>query len=229
MKLSIVIPTLNESDDIKESLENLKEKISNKISFEILVVDGGSTDNTIEIVNALDYITLIHSDKGRGKQMNTGVTCATGNVLYFLHADSKPPNNFDQLIMSCIKEGKRAGCFRMKFDYKHWWLFLAGWFTQFNLKFFRGGDQSLFIEKSLFQQVGGYPEDAPIFEDYELIRKLYEANEFTVIQKPIITSARRYKENGVATLQYHYWLMYIKKWFGASKEDLYHYYKEKIK
>lgn len=117
----------------------------------------------------------------------------------------------------------------MKFDYRHWWLSLAGWFTKFNVKFFRGGDQSLFVEKQLFNQLGGFPEDSSIFEDYEFIRKLYKYKQFSVIQKTIITSARRYRENGVVKLQYHYWALYLKKWIGVPKKDLESYYKKYVR
>ena len=79
-------------------------------------------------------------------------------MLYFLHADSVPPKNFDQYILDAIHKGSKAGCFKMKFDSSHWWLKLAGWFTQFNWKSCRGGDQSLFVDKKAFENLGGFNE-----------------------------------------------------------------------
>lgn len=229
MKLSIIIPVYNEAATIKNLLLHLQKSLQNPQYCEIIVVDGNSEDTSVAIAKAIKGISVITSPKGRGTQMNYGARIANAETLYFLHADSFPPKHFDRLILGKKKEGHMAGCFRMQFDRKHWWLFLAGWFTQFNLKFFRGGDQSLYIDKQLFNKLGQFPTTYPIFEDYELIRKLYKNNTFTVIQQPIISSSRRYNDNGIAKLQFHYWNMYIKKWFGASAEELLSYYKKNVK
>lgn len=229
MNLSIIIPVYNEATQIQELLFYLLKIAKNRNQIEILVVDGGSIDDTVKKVSQVKGVTLIQADKGRGRQMNLGAKMAKGKVLYFIHADSFPPKNFDALIKSKVQQGNRAGCFKMKFDSNHIWLKLAGWFTQFDIRFFRGGDQSLFVEKKLFSEIGGYSEAYPIFEDFTFIRELYKRSEFCVIQKTIISSSRRYQKNGVARLQYHYWKMYIKKWFGASISDLVAYYKANIK
>ena len=229
MKLSIIIPTYNESKTIGKTLSFLLNNVENLYDTEIIVVDGGSEDTTLKIVDTYKGVKIVHSEKGRGKQMNTAVNATEGSVLYFLHADSFPPKKFDQLILQQINNNNLAGCFKMKFDRSHWWLYLAGWFTQFNLKFFRGGDQSLFITKELFSKQGGFVDTYSIFEDHDFIRRLYKINEFTVIQKPIITSSRRYTDNGIARLQFFYWSLYIKKWLGASNTQLEEYYKRNIR
>lgn len=229
MKLSIIIPVLNEGNTIKKLLVDLHNKLYHQSGIEIIIVDGGSNDDTIKIANSLKNTKVITSPKGRGIQMNNGAEIANSEILYFLHADSFPPIHFDKHIIENINKANLAGCFRMVFDRAHFWLQLAGWFTQFNLKFFRGGDQSLFIEKKLFYKLGSFPTKQPIFEDFEIIRKLYQIKQFTVIQHKIISSARRYNENGIAKLQYHYWVMYVKKWFGASTEELLLYYKNNVK
>ena len=229
MKLSIIIPVFNEAATIQNLLLYLQKAIFNPQSCEIIVVDGGSMDTSVEMALSVKGVTVVTSPKGRGAQMNYGAQMAKAEILYFLHADSFPPKHFDQLILDKKEKGHMAGCFRMQFDRNHWWLFLAGWFTQFNLKFFRGGDQSLYIDKQLFNKLGQFPTAHPIFEDFEMIRKLYVHKGFTVIQKPIISSSRRYTENGIAKLQYHYWMLYIKKWLGASAEELLYYYKKYVK
>ena len=229
MKLSIIIPTYNEAANIQKLLRYLKNSILNLNDCEIIVVDGGSSDDTIQKAQNINGITVLSSKKGRGEQMNHGAKSANAETLYFLHADSFPPKHFDKLILEQVNKKNIAGCFRMEFDRKHIWLKLAGWFTQFNLKFFRGGDQSLFIQKKLFNTLGKFPTEYAIFEDFEIIRKLYANNEFTVIQKRIISSSRRYTDNGIAKLQYHYWMMYLKKWFGANNEILLTYYKKNVK
>ena len=174
-------------------------------------------------------VSLFASEKGRAKQLNRGASEASSNILYFLHADSFPPQGFDDLIISEVKKGNRAGCFRMQFDSHHWWLRLASWLTQFSWRACRGGDQSQFITRELFDAIGGYDEGFIIYEDNILINELFARNEFTVINKKIRTSARLYRKHGVWKLQYHFWTIYVKKWFGASAADLFTYYKKHIR
>lgn len=227
-KISIIIPILNEKDAIGQLLTHLIENSSERNIAEIIVVDGGSTDGSIEIVESFKSVHLIQSEKGRAKQMNLGAKNALGSVLYFLHADAFPPQNFDNLILEKVSEGHNAGCFRMQFDSKHWWLKLASWFTQFNWRPCRGGDQSQFITKTLFDDIGGYDETYIIYEDNILINELYRRKEFVVINKKIRTSARLYKRVGVWRLQFHFLRIYIKRWSGASADELSDYYKRHI-
>ncbi|MDD7888208.1 TIGR04283 family arsenosugar biosynthesis glycosyltransferase [Flavivirga sp. 57AJ16] len=247
--ISIVIPMLNEADHIGNLLAHLLDNASRENISEIIIVDGGSTDGSKEIV--LNYmqafrprskhakkslstlfeeakITCIDAPKGRAKQMNLGAKHATGNILYFLHADSFPPKNFDTLIINEVKKGNEAGCFRMKFNSSHWWLRLAGQLTRLPWKACRGGDQSQFITTTLFNNMGGYNEDFTIYEDNELIARLYERKQFVVIQKWLITSARCYYTNGIWKLQYYYFRIYLKKWMGADANELNRYYKKHV-
>ena len=232
IKISIIIPILNEEKNIISLLEHLEQHSSKKNSFELLIVDGGSTDESVsKIENYIKnhhHIALISSERGRAKQMNRGRLQANGAILYFLHADSYPPKNFDQYLIDEVKNGNLAGCFKMKFNHPHWWLKLASWFTQFNWSACRGGDQSQYITATLFDEIGGFNEDYIIYEDQILIKELYKRNQFTVIQKWICTSARLYERKGIWNLQYHFWAIYIKKWLGADATTLYHYYKKHI-
>lgn len=231
-KISIIIPILNEEKTIVSLLQHLFNHSSVKNISEIIIIDGGSTDQSHHLVS--DYLSvnnkvvLLSSERGRAKQMNTGAKQATGNILYFLHADSFPPNNFDQLIINEVKNDHLAGCFKMKFNHHHWWLKLASWLTHFYWRACRGGDQSQFITKILFQEIGGYDEDFMIYEDNILINELYKRNQFIVIQKWIVTSARLYDRKGIWSLQYHFWTIYAKRWLGASADDIYKYYLKHI-
>lgn len=227
--ISIIIPILNEKDYIGKLLNYLLINSSNANIADLIVVDGGSTDSSQKIVQGFSNVVLLNSEKGRAKQMNLGAKYAQGTVLYFLHADVFPPKHFDQLIIDKVEKGHKAGCFRMQFDSKHWWLRLASWLTQFNWRPCRGGDQSQFITKELFDAIGGYDEDYIIYEDNILINALYKRNEFVVINKKIKTSARLYKKVGVWKLQYHFWVIYVKRWFGADADTLLSYYETNIK
>jgi rSAM/selenodomain-associated transferase 2 len=230
--ISIIIPTFNEENNISRLIWHLKTQATTNCIEEIIIVDGGSSDQTQYITASLIQseadafnIRLINANKGRAKQMNAGAQIAKGDILYFLHADSFPPNAYDRLIISEITKQNLAGCFKMRFDHKHWWLRLAGWLTQFISRACRGGDQSLFISKELFRSLDGFDEQFIIYEDIDFINKLYAKHQFTVIQESsITTSARRYNTNGIWKLQYHFWAIYVKKWFGASAEDLQAYY-----
>jgi rSAM/selenodomain-associated transferase 2 len=259
-KISIIIPVLNEAENIVSLLNHLIENSSSINISEIIVVDGGSVDGTQEkakaFVTSSDFerseklyregnqtvldtkfantnstrtdIYLLNSPKGRAKQMNLGAKQATGDILYFLHADSFPPKHYDEHIINEVSKGNLAGCFRLQFDSNHWWLKLASWLTQFSWRACRGGDQSQFITKSLFDDIGGYDENYIIYEDNMLINELYARKQFIVINKKIRTSARLYKKHGVWKLQYHFWIIYVKKWFGATPEELHNYYKKYI-
>ncbi len=227
-KISIIIPILNEAETIGVLLQHLIFNSSEKNIAEIIVVDGGSSDNSSEIVSKFSNVKLLKSLKGRAKQMNIGAKNASGNILYFLHADSFPPKEFDDNIIREVNKGNIAGCFRMKFNSTHPILIMSQWFTRFNYKICRGGDQSLFVTKEIFDALNGYDETFTVYEDCELINLIYNEYSFTIIPKYITTSDRRYVRNGTWKLQYHFALIHLKKWFGASAEDLYSYYKKHI-
>ena len=226
--ISIIIPTLNEKETIEKLLSTLDENAFDKDLLEIIIVDGGSSDGTIKILEQRTEIILLKSKKGRAKQLNTGAAAAQGSILYFIHADSLPPKHFDSMIINEVKNGNFAGCFRLKFDSKHWWLILAGWFTRFNWSICRGGDQSLFITKALFHQLGGYDESFEIYEDNVLINQLYKKKQFVVIPAHITTSARLYIKHGIWKLQYHFWRIHLMHYLGAKAQDIHQYYKKNI-
>lgn len=231
--ISIIIPILNEVDIIEKLLQHISESASTANILEILVVDGGSNDGSKDLIKTYSEsshfkIRLITSEKGRARQMNTGAHYASGTILYFLHADSFPPKQFDTQIISEVKKGNLFGCFRMKFDKSHAILNISQWFTRFNYKFCRGGDQSLYVTANVFSTLNGFNETYEVYEDCEFINRLYDHGSFTVINDFIVTSARRYNANGTWKLQYHFAVIHLKKWCGYSPKNLYNYYKKYI-
>ena len=230
--ISVIIPVYNEANTIYSFLLYLHKMNSNNI-MEFLVIDGGSTDGTQKIISEFskknEKFKRIDSKKGRAIQMNIGATKSSGHILYFLHADSLPPEKYDKYIIEAIDHGSGSGCFRMKFDSAHWILKIAGWLTQLNWKSCRGGDQSLFVNKNLFFEVGGYNEKLLIYEDNDLIYKLYKCSKFKVVQQWLKTSARRYHSNGIFRLQIHFGIIHLKKYFGATSKSLESYYSKHIK
>ena len=226
-QLSIIIPVLNEENAIDTILRSLRENSTAENINEILVIDGGSEDATISLASN-HKVTVLHSQKGRAKQMNHGAKNASGEILYFIHVDTLPPKDFDKSIIDAVLNKNQVGCFQMKFDSNSRFLGFFAWFTRVNIQLCRGGDQSLFITKSLFEKSGGFDENYVVYEDNEFIGRLYEISPFKILPRHVKTSARRYEERGEVALQYHFGMIHLKNYLGAGPEQLYDYYKRKI-
>ncbi|MEP3372127.1 MAG: TIGR04283 family arsenosugar biosynthesis glycosyltransferase [Maribacter dokdonensis] len=225
--ISIIIPVLNEEKYIKDVLFSISANARTKCIKEILVIDGGSTDQTI--TNAEAYgATVLKSKKGRAAQMNFGTTNANGEILYFLHVDTLPPEGFDKEIIQEFKKGFEVGCFQMRFNSNSPFLKFFSWCTRINHHICRGGDQSLFITRKLFHLLDGFNESYIVYEDNEFIQRVYKLKPFKVISSAVTTSARRYEERGMIRLQYHFGIIHLKHRLGANPKDLYQYYLKHI-
>ncbi len=218
---------LNEEPCLQKLLSHLTQTATPSNIKEIICVDGGSRDNTREIAEQLGTKVIL-SEKGRAKQMNLGAHHATGDIFYFLHADTFPPQNFDQLILNAVDSGFLAGCFRMKFDTRNLFLRFFAWFSRVNLLICRGGDQSLFVERELFEKSKGFNEMYCIYEDTEFIERLYHQTKFKVLAAYVVTSARKYREIGTLKLQFHFAVIHLKKSLGANPDELHRYYTKYI-
>ena len=224
--ISIIIPTCNEEVIIARSLQRLLAITKKSAEIEIIVSDA-STDSTPDILSSFP-VTVCHSAKGRATQMNGGARLAGGDILYFLHADSLPPETFVEDIRSAAAEGKKAGCFRMNFDDNHPLMSLFGWFTRFPLRICRGGDQSLFITKTLFLDIGGFDEALLIMEDYDIITRIERCEQFHILETEVTTSARKYLRNGIIPLQMSFATIHLMYALGFNQEALAGYYREHI-
>lgn len=227
MLLSLLIPCWNEEKTLGLLLDNIEEQAFSFDQLEILVIDGGSSDQTRQIAQNRG-VKLVCSQKGRAHQMNAGAKEASGDILYFVHADSQLPHHFDQKIRKAIHSDRLAGCFRMQFDRAPWILQGFAWMSRFNYPICRGGDQSLFITKSFFEELQGFDEAYTIYEDSEFIRRIYKTGKFKVLPATLITSSRKYKNVGWLYLQTHFGLIHLKYYLGHSPEELAAHYQRHI-
>ena len=221
--VSIIIPIYNEAENLPGFIKALFTALESQF-FEIIFVDGGSQDGSCSIIQSSPQCTLIQSEKGRAKQLNKGAKIAQYPLLYFIHVDCIPPQGFDLIILSHFNSGRKAGCFQLQFDHDHLVLNWAAFATKYNSRFCRSGDQSLFVEKSLFDLLEGFDEGYHICEDVEFIDRIYQLDAFTVLPQKITTSARRFKENGVLRLHFHHGLIHLMRYLGVKPHTLYQYY-----
>lgn len=184
MKISVIIPTYNEEKSIHATLEHL---LTFHKPDEVIVVDGGSTDQTIGL--ASEWVPVVRSSKGRAHQMNIGAARAKGDVLLFLHADTMLPPEGLERIKQNIENGVQAGRYRMRFDDRRWVLRFYETHTRFH--FFSYGDQGFFVTKELFQKLGGFNESVP-FEDIDFYKRVRQVTKPVIVKSPVVTSARRF-------------------------------------
>lgn len=200
MKISIIIPTYNEAENIEKIISYLQgiDKINN---IEIIVADGGSTDKTLELANNKGVTAILSEIKGRAGQMNHGAKSATGDILYFIHADSRPPLSYYNDIETAVANGYNCGCYRSKFDSNNFMLKINSFFTRLNVLFCRGGDQTIFVTKELFDKVGPYKNEMLIMEDYDFLARIRKQGKFKLFNKATVFSARKYDENSWLKVQ----------------------------
>lgn len=229
MKISVIIPVKNEAAGIAHLISYLKTSASSPHSFELIVVDGLSTDSTALQAEQAGATVIIASKAGRAAQMNLGANFAKNDLLYFLHADTYPPKDWDSILLNQFSNSNQAGCFRLAFDDTHPLLRFYAWFTRFDFRFVRYGDQSLFVSKKLFKKVGGFDSSLIVMEDNEIIYQLKRYTHFSILPLNVITSARKYRTNGIFRLQLIFSLIYSGYMFGVSQAVLVDLYKRHIK
>ena len=226
--ISVVIPTYNEEENIAKTIIEIKRRDDEKLISEIIVSDGQSTDNTLLAASNTGATVVVCEKKGRAAQMNYGACIAKEKILYFLHADSIPPKGFTKNIIGAIEKSFVSGCFRLAFDYDHWFLKANCWFTRFDINAVRFGDQSLFVTKDVFGKCGGFDENLLIMEDQEIIHRIKKQGKFTVINGAVTTSARKYIDNGIYTMQGIFCRIWFLYYLGYSQEYLVRLYRKLI-
>jgi len=192
--ISIIIPTRNEADSIGKFLPELVSTPG----VDVLVVDGGSTDNTVAVVKSLG-VQVLSADTGKAAQMNAGAEAAQGDILLFLHGDTRlAPGFVEQVIDALSQPGVAAGAFKLAIDGKGFGLRIIEWLANFRARIMQMpyGDQGIFITTDMFSTVGGFPA-LPIMEDFELMRRLKRKGGIKILALPATTSARRWRKLGV--------------------------------
>ena len=221
-EISIIVPVFNEINFINDFISHLKSTC--QTPQEIIIVDGGSTDGTGKLLESLTDISVFQTKTGRANQMNFGAKIAKTSLLYFVHVDSILPQNFDTLILNSYKKKKVAGCFRLKFDKANWLLKLAAAGSKWNHLLCRGGDQSLFVSKNKFDMLNGFDPRYKVCEDIEFIKKLYKNKCFIVLPQTLTTSSRRFYENGIIYLLFHFGVLHFLHYLGVKPMFLNKYY-----
>ncbi|RCJ40270.1 glycosyltransferase [Nostoc minutum NIES-26] len=222
-KISIIIPTLNEAGNIKQAIATTQPSTN----IEVIVVDGGSQDDTVAIAQSLG-VKVISSSPGRASQMNAGAVAASGDILLFLHADTHLPTGFDDMVRAALqKAGTVAGAFALRIDASLLSLRWVEWGVNWRSHFWQMpyGDQAIFLTKEVFQQIGSFPE-LPIMEDFELMRRLKRIGEIVILPVPVVTSARRWLQKGVFKTTLINQIVIIAYLLGVSPEQIRSWYRQ---
>lgn len=223
--ISVIIPTLNEAQAIEPTISKLKKYRQT----EIIIVDGGSQDQTVAIARSMG-VSVLTSAASKATQMNTGAAEAIGDVLLFLHADTRLPQNFENRVLAALARDEIcAGAFSLSIDSDAGGLRFIERVANWRSRFFQMpyGDQALFVPRDLFHEIGGYPE-YPIMEDFELVRRLKRKGRIAILPESVQTSPRRWINYGILKT----WLLNqiiivayslgispqrLSKWYGREK------------
>ena len=200
MLISVIIPTYKEAANITRVVEDLRRYDPN-CAVEVLVVDANSPDGTAEVARRVGAIVLQSPKPGRAAQMNFGAAQASGDILYFVHADVGIHPDYVAAIRAAVAQGHEAGCYRFRFDSRHPLLRINSYGTRFPGIMSRGGDQTLFITRTLFQRLGGFDEQFVIMEDFDIIVRIRRVASFAIIPQDVLVSARKYETNGWLRVQ----------------------------
>ena len=218
MQLSIIIPTLNEAKCIEETLGVLQPYRSENL--EIIVVDGGSQDNTLALANSLADLSL-KSIRGRANQMNFGASKADGEYLMFLHADTRVPKNAFESLRNTLSYGATWGRFDVALSGNQHPLrmveLLINWRSRWSG--IATGDQAIFVKSDVFKHVGGFLE-IPIMEDIALSKKLKKIANPNCINEKVISSSRRWETHGILRTITLMWLLRLKYFLGVDPAQL---------
>ncbi|MEM1120240.1 MAG: TIGR04283 family arsenosugar biosynthesis glycosyltransferase, partial [Bacteroidota bacterium] len=222
--ISIVIPTLNEADCVGKLVNYLFQHQTETLA-EIIVVDGKSSDRTVATAQKMGAKVVISPKRGRANQMNLGSKIAKGDILYFVHCDTFPPTTYLSDIQAAVRNGFPIGCFQTKFDTNRTLVKTNSWWSQFDFLFCRGGDQTLFVTKKVFDDLDGYKE-MRIMEEYDFLIRARKKYPFKIIPSRVLVSARKYDNRSYVKVQFANVIVFNMFRFGASQDRLVRTYRQ---
>jgi len=217
---SIIIPVFNESSELGSTLEKLTQSLQGNFDIEIILSDGGSTDNSPEIAKHYPC-RVINTSTGRASQMNTASAQARGDWLVFLHADSELPDNWqDQL-----RQSNQWGFFPVKLSAEHWPLRIVESLINLRSRLSKvaTGDQGLYFRRSFFEELGGYP-DIPIMEDVAISKLARQKTAPSIGIYPVMTSSRRWQQHGIIKTVFLMWSLRLAYFLGIDPVRLHRIY-----
>jgi len=197
--LSVIIPTYNEAANIGRLVADLRRHAPPG-AVETLVVDARSPDGTAA-ARATGATVLEAPKPGRAAQPNYGAQQARGDLFYFVHADVGIHPDYVATVRGAVAQGYAAGCYRFRFDSPHPLLRINSYGTRFKGIMSRGGDQTLFVTRALFEQLGGFNEQFVIMEDFEIIQRIRRVASFHIVPLDVVVSARKYETNSWLRVQ----------------------------
>jgi rSAM/selenodomain-associated transferase 2 len=218
-KLSIIMPVLDEGEGIAPTLDALSDMRA--LGAEVIVVDGGSRDATIQRAR-LRTDRVLSAPRGRALQMNAGAAKATGDVLLFLHADTRLPRHADLVVLTGLERSGRAwGRFNVKIEGRSPLLLLVGWLMNLRSRLtgIATGDQAIFVRRDTFQAIGGFAE-IPLMEDVALCKRLKGVSRPLCLSERVVTSGRRWEKNGVLNTIVLMWRLRLAYFFGVNPNEL---------
>lgn len=217
MFISIIIPVLNEEQSVKTLLQQLQ--ICRQQGHEVIVVDGGSHDETVSISKTLAD-KVITSESGRAKQMNKGVAESTNEVLWFLHADTSIPENVIETVQKSLFKCD-WGRFNIKLSGPHFLFRIIEKMINIRscLSGVATGDQGIFVKRKIFESIGGYSE-IPLMEDVAFSKKLKNISRPACIKETLTTSSRRWEKNGIIKTILLMWNLRFLYWIGVTPDKL---------
>lgn len=222
VKLSVIVPTFNEEAAIAETLQRVVEVVA---PYELIVADGCSADRTAEF--ARPFATVLALKMTRGAALNRAAAIATGDVLLFLHADTRLPAAAGTAIAAALHDAKViGGAFRLRFDHPGRLPALVARHVNFRSSlsnvFF--GDQAMFVRREVFVQAGGF-KDWSVMEDMEILARLRPHGRLALLDEAVVTSARRHRANGWIRTIGTIWIMTLLHTLGVSSHALIRWYK----
>lgn len=218
MKLSLIVPVLNEAAGLPELCAHLMPYA--RQGAEIILVDGGSEDGSAELVECLG-LRLVRSARGRAVQMNAGAAAACGDILLFLHADTRLPSTALHRLQSRVRHAHDWGRFDVRIDGRPVMLKLVAWLMNWRSRLtgIATGDQAMFMARTAFETVGGFPAQ-PLMEDIEMSSRLCRLARPICLSDRVVTSGRRWEQRGLWRTIFLMWRLRWAYWRGVSPSIL---------